>query len=210
MNGWLILIALTAAVGAALWRFGRFPQGSVELLAAALLLAVGGYAWQGSPGLTGRPPPPRADTLRPASDFAMLRDALFGGATEDERTLAAADALQTRGQDLEAIQMLRSALAGRSDSVELWVGLGNALVVHGDGMVTPAAALAFGRAAQLSPRHPAPPFFLGLAYAKSGQLAQARTLWARLLAQTPMDAPWRADVALRLRAIDDALSGRPM
>jgi cytochrome c-type biogenesis protein CcmH/NrfG len=45
-------------------------------------------------------------------------------------------------------------------------GLGNALVLHADGMMTPAAELAFQRAAKLAPDHPGPKFFYGLAWRK--------------------------------------------
>jgi cytochrome c-type biogenesis protein CcmH/NrfG len=58
-------------------------------------------------------------------------------------------------------------------------------------MVTPAAELAFTRAAKLSPAHPAPPFFLGLAYYQMGKPERARELWMPLLAATPEQAPWR-------------------
>ena len=59
--GWLIFCAIASVVAGLLWRFGRLPKGGVELVGAALFLAVAGYAWQGSPGLSGKPTPPPAE-----------------------------------------------------------------------------------------------------------------------------------------------------
>ncbi|MEY4239135.1 MAG: hypothetical protein RL339_1736, partial [Pseudomonadota bacterium] len=73
---------------------------------------------------------------------------------------------------------------------------------HAEGNLTPAALYAYGRAAQADPAHPGPPFFLGLALAQSGKLAEARGLWAELLGRSPKDAPWRQDLAERLQRLD--------
>lgn len=202
MTGWLILLALAAIVGGALARFGGFGRAGVELLGAALLLALAGYAWQGSPGLPGRPTPPPAERMLPDSDFARLRDTMFRKFTGDAQVLQTADAFERQGLDSYAVGILKSALVKRPRSADLWVGLGNALVAHGGGLITPAAELAFTRAQALSPMHPGPPFFLGLAYAQTGQLDRARAVWAGLLARTPADAPWRADLIARIAAVD--------
>jgi hypothetical protein len=47
-----LLCALTFA---GLWWSGRFSRSALELLGAALMLAVVGYAWQGSPNQLGFP-----------------------------------------------------------------------------------------------------------------------------------------------------------
>ncbi|MFD1950136.1 tetratricopeptide repeat protein [Sphingomonas arantia] len=206
MTGWVILIVLAGVVGVGLARFGRFPRGGVELLGAVLLLALAGYAWQGQPGLAGRPTPPRADVARANSDYGKLRETMFERFTGDAQVLTTADAFQRQGLDLYAIGVLRGALVRRPRSSDLWTGMGNALVAHANGLVTPAAELAFARAAKASPLHPGPPFFLGLAYAGSGQVDRARDAWAGLLARTPANAPWRADLALRVRAVDALLA----
>ncbi|MGZ8997798.1 MAG: tetratricopeptide repeat protein, partial [Allosphingosinicella sp.] len=83
-------------------------------------------------------------------------------------------------------------------------GLGNALVVHADGMMTPAAQLAFQRAAQLAPDHPGPRFFYGLSLAQGGQYDEAERIWRALLASAPADASYRPVVEERLRALQQA------
>jgi len=55
---------------------------------------------------------------------------------------------------------------------------------------------------RLSPRHPAPPFFLGLAYVRTGNFAAARPYWARALALTPKTVSYHDDIAIRLALLD--------
>jgi cytochrome c-type biogenesis protein CcmH/NrfG len=68
-------------------------------------------------------------------------------------------------------------------------------------MVTPAAQYAFDHAAALAPKHPAPGYFLGLAYAQEGDLNTAERLWRGVLSNSPADAPWRPLVEERLGVI---------
>lgn len=200
--GWLIFVVLALATGGVLWRFGRMPKGTLELLGAALFLAVAGYAWQGSPGMPGKPTPPPADARVPDSEFALERTKLLGQFGGDADILGAADAFHRQGLNLYAIGLIKGALERHPKSADLWVGLGNAMVIHGSGMMSPAAQLAFERAAQIAPDHPGPPFFMGLAYAQAGQLDRAEQIWRGLLDRSPKDAPWRADVEQRLAEID--------
>jgi cytochrome c-type biogenesis protein CcmH len=197
--GWAILLIMAAIVGGVLWRFARLPQGSLELVGAALLLGIAGYAWQGSPGLAGRPTPPKPEAKQPDSEFAKTRESMMSMMGGDAQVLDTADAFHRNGLDAYSIAILRGGLEKRPRSADLWVGLGNALVIYSGGLMSPAAQLAFDRAAAIAPDHPGPPFFLGLAYAQAGQFDRAEATWAALLAKAPADAPWRADVETRLR-----------
>ena len=58
-------------------------------------------------------------------------------------------------------------------------------------MMTPAAQLAFQRAARIAPDHPGPPFFYGLALAQGGNYAEAERIWRQLLASAPESANYR-------------------
>ncbi len=95
-----------------------------------------------------------------------------------------------RGKSQDAVGMMRSAIRARPTDYAMWVGLGNALSDHAQ-TLTPAAHFAFARAAELAPRHPAPPFFLGLAEARAGLPAPALARWRAILASAPADASWR-------------------
>ncbi len=68
-------------------------------------------------------------------------------------------------------------------------------------MLTPASDLAFRRAIELAPDHPAPRFFYGLALARSGDVENALALWREILAEAPADASWRPVVEDAVAAI---------
>ncbi|HEX8574149.1 MAG TPA: tetratricopeptide repeat protein [Allosphingosinicella sp.] len=206
--GWLILLVLALAAFAAIWRFGRLDTAGLQLLAAALLLALAGYAWQGRPGLVGSPrPPPEAQAL-PDSAFARMRQDMLGRFDTADRWLTIAEGFQRRGDTRGGAGLIRSALREHPDNSILWIGYGNALVIHSGGLITPAAQLAFERAAQLAPDHPAPRFFFGLALAQSGRLDEAERLWRELLASAPPDAGWRAGVEAQLQQLEQARAMR--
>lgn len=203
MTGWLIVLALAGASALLLFRLAPMPRAAKELAGAALLLGLAGYAWQGSPGLAGRPTQAKDAGMQPDSAFAEARRGLdMGRFGQTGQWLDYADALHRMGQDRLAVTAVRSGLRQRPDDADLWVGLGNALVLHGGGLVSPAAKLAFARAAALAPDHPGPPYFLALAYAQGGQLDLAAETWRALLARAPAGAPWRAQVEQRLAEVE--------
>jgi len=200
--GWLIFLGLALIVAGLLWRFGRLPKGGIELVATALFVAVAGYAWQGSPGLSGKPTPPPGNSKVPDSAFALEREKLLGRFSNDAEVLGTADAFHRQGLNLYAIGIIKSALEKRPNSADLWVGLGNAMVIHGGGQMAPAAQLAFQRAATLAPDHPGPPFFMGLAYAQAGQFDRAEATWRALLDRSPANASYRPELEQRLIEIE--------
>lgn len=56
MTGWIIPIALAGLTFAGLaLPAGGSRRAALEVVAAALLLALAGYAWQGSPDMPGHP-----------------------------------------------------------------------------------------------------------------------------------------------------------
>jgi cytochrome c-type biogenesis protein CcmH len=73
--------------------------------------------------------------------------------------------------------------------------------MHSEGIMTPAAQLAFDRAAELAPGHPGPKFFYGLALIQSGRFVEAEAIWQALLADTPPEVSWRPLVEDRLRVL---------
>ena len=202
--GWLLILILSAVVFGALWRFARFDRVALQLLASALLIAMAGYAWQGRPGLAGKPVPPPARQKLPDSDFAETRQDMLGRVDTASRWLTIADMYHRMGDTQSAAGIIRSALRAHPDDPDLWVGLGNALVIHADGMMSPAAELAFQRAARIAPGHPGPKFFYGLALAQGGKPDEAEALWRGRLAGAPADAEWRPMVEERLQMLAQA------
>ena len=185
--GWLILLLLIAASAGALWLL-KVPGGLLTAAGAALAFGAAGYAFQGEPELRGAP----AEAAL-ANDFVPLteaRHAFFGNFTGEESWLRMSEALARTGDTENAVGILQNAVGKYPNSPQLWIGLGNALVDHAK-VLTPAAELAYRRAAELSPGYPAAPFFYGLALARSGQRQAAVAVWQQILETAPPKASWR-------------------
>ena len=187
MIGFLILLILIGMALGALRLLGlRGPL--LTLAAAALMVGGAGYALQGRPGLRGSPAKGGAETRH--LPVAKVRHEMLGRFTRSETWLTIADSFAARGKTADAVGLIQSGLRAHPDDYVLWVGLGNALVDHA-GIITPAAELAFNRAATLAPWSPAPPFFRGLALLRSGDREAALREWRAVLAAAPADASWR-------------------
>ena len=182
---WLALIA--AATIGLLWLM-KLRGPLLTLAAAAIAFGCAGYAWQGRPDLAGVPR--TAGERGPPMSLAGARVTLMGQFDRSDSWLIMSDNFAARGNSMNAVGILRSAVREHPRDYKLWVGLGNALVDHGRGL-NPAARLAYRNAAALAPDHPAPPFFLGLAEARSGNADDAVRLWRGILAKAPANASWR-------------------
>ena len=199
---WIVIIALAVVAFAALVLLFRVPRGGWETILAALMLGLAGYAAQGHPGDPGAP---RFADEKPAANpeaLVAIRQKLAGSDDQGDSWLTVADAMSRHGQYADAANILRGAVDKNPANAQAWLALANALVSHSQGALSPAALLAFRHAATIDPNAPGPPFFLGLAFARSGQLAAARGQWASLLDRSPANAPWRADLTQKLAELD--------
>lgn len=197
MSGWLAVLVLIALVLGAMWLL-RVRGAMLQLTAAAIMFGAIGYAVQGHPGLNGSP----SDASSAAAPIPLtsLRHAFYGEFTPGEHWLIISESFARRGATQDAAGVLRAAVREHPNDSELWVGLGNALVDHA-GVMTPAAELAYSRAAELAPGYPAPVFFMGLALARSGDGASAVALWRSILANAPANASWRPVVEDAIAAL---------
>jgi cytochrome c-type biogenesis protein CcmH len=196
--GWLILLLVAASSLAAMRLMGA-RGGMLQAAAAALLFGSAGYALQGHPDLRGS----TAATGREGRAYVPLteaRHAFFGNFTSEESWLRISEALGRSGDSENSVGILNNAVKRYPRSPQLWIGLGNALVEHAHGL-TPPAELAYRRAAELAPGHPAAPFFYGLALARSGDREAAVALWRGLVAKAPPNAPWRPLVEQGIAAL---------
>ena len=205
MSGWLLLVLLIVAVAAGLWLLG-VRGAMLKLSMAALLVGASGYAWQGRPSLGGASAPTAASTA--AVPLTNARRAFYGQFAAHEHWMIISDSYARRGKKTEAANVLVNAVQSYPDDPSLWVGLGNALVEQA-GVLTPPAELAYRRAAELSPGHPAPAFFYGLALLRSGDAAAAYLLWQEVLAGAPADASWRPLVEDAVAALQQPASPAP-
>lgn len=172
-----------------------FPRGKMALLVAALLAAV-------------------------SLGFAISRDSSTGGETgmgkgpvQASTTIDTLEA-QTRarpddanawhklgaflfqeGRFGDAAQALGNAARLDPEAAQLWSALGEARVMASEHDPMPDAALtAFRKAVALDPLDPRARYFLAVERDLSGDHDGALSDWLSLLEETPVDAPWRADL----------------
>lgn len=195
--GWLLLLTAVAVALAALWLL-RVRGGVLTACAAALLFGGAGYAFQGQPNFRGVSA--QANERAPAIPLKQARQAFYGNFTGAESWLTMSEALGRSGATEDAVGLLQNAVRRHPDDQQLWIGLGNALVDHSNGL-TPPAEFAFRRAAALNPAQPAPVFFYGLALARSGDPRAAVAAWRSILATAPADAGWRPLVEAGIAAL---------
>lgn len=204
---WVLVGALALLAFVVIAFVLKAPRGTREAVAAALLLGIAGYVMQGKPGQPGT----SKDSAEPVSaDPAALVEARLKVSNKDippnNRWVVIADGLARNGRYADAAEVLRGAVQKDPKNSEAWLAMGNALMAHSQGMLTPAALYSYRRAAKADPDNPGPPFFLGMALLQSGRVAETRSLWADLLKRAPANAPWKAPLEMQLRRLD-ALMG---
>jgi cytochrome c-type biogenesis protein CcmH len=185
--GWAALLLLFVMSLLGLWLLG-VRGGLFKAVAAALLVGAAGYALQGQPDLAAAPA--QGGEAAGVAPLREARHAFFGRFTPAESWLAMSEALARSGHGADAVNILQNAVRRYPGDAQLWIGLGNALVDHARGL-TPPAEFAYRQAAELTPGHPAAPFFYGLALARSGDRQAAVQIWTGILKTAPRDAGWR-------------------
>lgn len=207
MMGWLILIGLALASGALLLLIG-FPRHLWMIGATALTLGAAGYAFQGNPGLGGSPVVHVKKPVELDPELIALREAMFGRFNQSYAYFAISDAMLRTGSPDKAAMAMQGAVRQVPKDAALWTGLGMSLTDRDGGVVTPAARFAFDQAIALAPKHPGPLYFLGLALARTGELTEARGLWARAVALTPETLSYRPALVAQLKYLDGVIAER--
>lgn len=199
----LALLAAMAFVALALLGVGRTMW---SLAGAALALGAIGYAWQGQPMLPAAPAATKQAIAPIDMEGLALRESLLGRYTADNAYITAADAMMRAGDPAAASRVVLSGIGRMPDSFILWTWAGVTLSAAAGGQLSPPALLAFRKAGQLAPNHPAPPFYLGLSYVRAGDFATARPLWARAVAMSTPGTQYRQEIAMRLALLDRLLA----
>lgn len=213
--GWVMLALVGVAAFVLLALFGA-PRNLWSFGAAALMLGATGYALQARPGLAGAPAASK-DVAIDAEGVARMRElrgAMFGRFTSLDTAFFPADALIRTGNPDTAARLMIGAVRQQPQNSALWTWLGMTLVEADQGTMSPAASLAFRRALALSPKHPGPFFFYGMAQARAGQAGAAVPLLQRAYQLTPEGAGYRADIAraliqIRMLAAMQAQAAQP-
>ena len=184
----------------------KFSRQAALAVMVAVALGVGGYALTGSPRLPAAPAPARVmnPDLTPEAEQASKQ--LLNNYGDVRAWMTLSDALIRANRTETAVAAMDQALDAIPGDADLWVQMGISLVAHAQGEVAPAARLAFDRASRLAPDHPAPPYFLALAWMQSAEPAKALAVLRPLEARSPADAPWRPMVERMIRGAEAMLA----
>lgn len=205
VTGWMIFGALAAIALLALAVVARVSRLALGLTCVVLAIAVFGYAWQGHPDLASAPALAlQADAGGAAADAKA--NPMKPAFTREGMALNTAMALTRAHNAAGAVSLLKSELATEPNNAELWLGLGQALVANGDGLITPAALFAFDKAAALQPANPMPSIMHALSLAQGGRFDESAQLISALLARNPKDAPWRPELEQKLALVKQRLA----
>lgn len=201
MNGWLILALLALATLAGLIRIGRLSRGLWQAAAAAIVLAMTGYALQGRPSLPASPAKPIEAENEAAVALLTMRadmDQSFGVA---KRYLVTANSFARSGDYKLSASYIQSGLREYPRDADLWNALGLQLMLASEGQISPPAKLAFDKARASWPSHPGPDYFEGLSDLFAGNVPSAISHWETALSKATPKAKWRARLELQLAVL---------
>jgi len=191
----------------------RAGRGKILLTAIAGVLplcVLATYLAMGSPGLPGQPYAERLeqplDQLPVEGLVARLEEQLKQEPDDATGWRLIAPIYMQLGRYSDAINAFGTVMQLEGRDADALAGLGEALTLSGDGMVPPPARQAFEAALGEDPAHPRARFYLALAKAQRGDIADALADWKVLLAEAPEGAPWVAAVEAQVRAAENILA----
>jgi cytochrome c-type biogenesis protein CcmH len=203
MMGWVILIALSVSVFVTLIAFAKLPRKTWEPLAAALVLGMAGYAWQGQPGLASAPATEQKEKGESAAALIAMRAEMDANFSQAKPYLVTSDAFAREGNYRFAALYIQSGLRKYPKNAELWAGLGLQLMLASEGTMSAPAQFAFDRARELNPRLPTPGYFEGLSALFEGRMVDTLKSWRAVLANAPETAEWKPKLERQMKAVEE-------
>jgi cytochrome c-type biogenesis protein CcmH len=205
MMGWLPAILIAAAVTAGLLLLVPLRKQLWPVIAAAVVLGVAGYAWQGSPQQAAAPAQPITAKLKAADSLLQMRADMDTGYGIGKQWLITADSYARSGKYDYSAAFIQAGLRDHPKNGDLWAGLGVVLLLAGDGQMSPPAKMAFANARKFGPRNPSPDYFEGLVELFEGRPAKTVEIWQRLVDDAPDKAIWRPKLESQLGGLKTML-----
>jgi cytochrome c-type biogenesis protein CcmH/NrfG len=180
-------------------------------VAAAAVLGLAGYAWQGQPQLAASPAKQiKAETVA-AESFLTMRsdmDSRFGAG---KQWLILSDSQARNGNYAYAAAFIEAGLRQHPKNGDLWAGMGVILMLAADGKMTPPAELAFAKARIYAPINRAPDYFAGLDALFEGRPADTLAIWQKLVDGAPANSVWKPKLESQLSGLKSMLqSAQPV
>lgn len=205
MNAWLVVLLLAIAVVSAVLWFSSFRKQLWPAVAAAVVLGIAGYAWQGQPQLGAAPAQVASTENKAAEALLSMRsdmDAQFGAGRQ---WLILSDSYARKGDYRYAAAFIEAGLRNHPENGDLWAGLGLVLLLAADGKMSPPAELAFERARKYAPINRSPDYITGIVALFEGQPATTLDIWQKLVDGAPKNAVWKPKLESQLQGLKSLL-----
>lgn len=205
MTGWLPVFVIAAMVIGGVLLFVPERKQFWPAIAAAAVLGLTGYAWQGSPEQAASPAQPIMAKLKAAEALLQMRSDMDTGYGIGKQWLITADSYARSGKYDYSAAFIQAGLREHPKNADLWAGLGVVLLLAGDGEMSPPAKMAFANARKFGPRNPAPDYFDGLVELFEGRPVKTVEIWQRLVDDAPDKAIWRPKLESQLGGLKTML-----
>jgi cytochrome c-type biogenesis protein CcmH len=205
MTGWIIAIGCACLTAMAILLFVQARARLWPIVAAALVLGLAGYAWQGHPGQPSAPAQPIESELKAADTVLKMRadmDSNYGAA---KQWLITADSFARDGNYRYAAAYIQAGLRKNPQNGDLWAGLGVVLMLAGDAQMSPPARMAFANARKYAPLNRAPDYFDGLVDLFEGRPQETIAIWEKLVDGAPPKAIWKPKLESQLNGLKSML-----
>jgi cytochrome c-type biogenesis protein CcmH len=191
MNGWLLVIGLTAIVVGAVLLCVPQRKRFWPLIAAAAVLGLAGYAWQGQPDQPSAPAKPLASEMTAAASLIDMRAAMDQNYGIGKQWLITADSFARDGRYQYSAAFIQAGLRKYPENGDLWAGLAVVLFLAGDNQMSPPAKMAFANARKFAPLNRSPDYVEGLVELFEGRPLNTIQVWQKLLDGAPQNAVWK-------------------
>lgn len=196
-----IVVVLMPVLGMSLYLWLGWPEAPGASFAGRVHPPITPGAGAGAGGMAGGPATPhdldaniQSLKARLDADPADIQGWLLLGRSY---------AFTGRHDDASAAYKRALALAPNDDDVQILVA--EALVMAAGGKVAAEPEKMFRAVLERDTAHPGARYYLALVKAQAGQHREAFDMWRSLLLDSPPDAPWRGQVAERVREMGERL-----
>ena len=207
MTFWLAALLLTLAVAAGLFLAVRRAggRGTIGLIAALIVpgIALAIYATTGAPELPDQPHATRGDVAARAEMDTLLNELaqrLERDPTRLDGWLLLARSRLKIGDTKGAVETFARARLLVPNDGDIASETAEAMIHAENGTVSADARAALNLARSKNPRDAKALFYLGHDELAQGHYAAAIQHWRNLIAVSPPDAPWIADINARIAA----------
>ena len=210
----------------------RAAAASIAILVPVVGLSL--YVWLGNPGAPnapqGKPHPPltanagrAAAPVRPPAqssseivsgemapheldeNIAKLKARLEENPADLQGWLLLGRSLTVTDRHSESVAAFQKAIELDPTNVDHKTMAAESMVLATGGRVTDAAEAMFGQVLAARPSDPASRYYIALSRAQADKFREAFDMWRSLLLDAPVEAPWRAAVAQRVRDMAERL-----